>query len=191
MWISTQIVHFHFTPLWFTDLSTVGNEKETLEHKSTLHLTLLSLEVHFLSFEVKSLFTSVKESLQGSRTYYKYKSITRSKEISRKTKMRICRVVIRPVVTYGAETTNLTEGEEEKLRRFERKIYSPKKVVSDELRGPGRSARRAHCESCEDTEAAMERPHKKGGRRKSSEESDGVEIRLWRARGRAKSRCKK
>ena len=52
-----------------------------------------------------------------------------SKEVSRKTKMRVCRVAIRPAVTYWAETMILTKGEEEKLRRFERKIYGPKKVV--------------------------------------------------------------
>ena len=33
------------------------------------------------------------------------------------------------MVTYGAETMILTKGEEEKLNRFERKIYRPKKVV--------------------------------------------------------------
>ena len=53
----------------------------------------------------------------------------KSKEISRKTKMRIYRVTIQSVITYGAETMIVTKDEEEKLRRFERKIYRPKKVV--------------------------------------------------------------
>ena len=43
-------------------------------------------------------------------------------EISRKTKMRICRVAIRAVIIYETETIILAKGEEEKLRRFERKI---------------------------------------------------------------------
>ena len=60
----------------------------------------------------------------GNLAYYKYKSITKRKEIRRKTKMRVYTVGIRSVVTYGAKTM-----EEEKLRRFERKIYGPKKVV--------------------------------------------------------------
>ena len=90
----------------------------------------------------------------------------KSKEISRETKMRVYRVIIRLVVTYGAETMILTKDDEEKLRRFVRKIYGPKKVVTDELRGSGRSARRGHCERCKDTEGAMVRPHKKMGQEK-------------------------
>ena len=57
----------------------------------------------------------------------------RSKETNRKTKMRVHGVAIRPVVTCGVETMILTKGEEEKLRRFERKIYDPKGVVEDGL----------------------------------------------------------
>ena len=47
--------------------------------------------------------------------------------------MRVCRVALQPVVTYGVETTILTKDEEEKQRRFgrkiARKIYDSKKVV--------------------------------------------------------------
>ena len=43
--------------------------------------------------------------------------------------MRVCSVAIRPIVTYGTKTMILTKGEEEKLRRFEWKIYDPKRVV--------------------------------------------------------------
>ena len=58
----------------------------------------------------------------------------------------------------------LTKGEEEKLRRFERKIYESSGMSlpkTDELRGPGKVARREHCENYKDTEAAMVRPHEK------------------------------
>ena len=41
--------------------------------------------------------------------------------------MRLYRIAIRPVVTYGAETMILTKGEEEKLRRFERKSTAQRK----------------------------------------------------------------
>ena len=49
----------------------------------------------------------------------------RTKEISRKTKMTA--IAILPVITYGVETIILTKGEEEKLRRYERKIYGQNK----------------------------------------------------------------
>ena len=68
----------------------------------------------------------------GNWACYKYKYM-KSKEMSRKTKMRVYRVAIRPAVSYGAKTMILTKGKEEKLRRFERKIvrkiYGPKKAV--------------------------------------------------------------
>ena len=52
-----------------------------------------------------------------------------SKIISRRSKLQIQRTLIRPVMTYGAETWTLTAEEENALRRFERKvlkkIYGP------------------------------------------------------------------
>ena len=82
--------------------------------------------------------------------------------------MRVYRVVIRPLVTYGAETMILTQGEEEKLKRIERKIarkiYGPKKVPkTDELRGPGKITSRGHCENYKTTEVAMVRTHRRIG----------------------------
>ena len=54
--------------------------------------------------------------------------------------MRVRRVAIRPVVTCGAKTIILIKGEEEKLRRFERKfvrkIYGPKRVVEGVYQRP-------------------------------------------------------
>lgn len=65
-------------------------------------------------------------------TYYKYKNIMRSKTISRGTKIRVY-----GVVTYRAETMNLTKRE--KLWLFEKKkivirIYGPEKVAEVEYR---------------------------------------------------------
>ena len=49
--------------------------------------------------------------------------------IHRRSKLQIYKTLIRPVVTYGAETWTLTAAEENALRRFERnvltKIYGP------------------------------------------------------------------
>jgi len=50
-------------------------------------------------------------------------------KISRRSELQIYKTLIRPVVTYGAETRTLTAAEENALRRFERKvlrkIYGP------------------------------------------------------------------
>ena len=59
---------------------------------------------------------------------------------------------------------------------------------TDEFRAPGKIARRAHRERYKDAETAMVRPHRKDGRRKSSEESDGVKPNFRRARERPRSR---
>jgi len=46
----------------------------------------------------------------------------KSKIISRRSKLQIYKTLIRPVVTYGAETWTLAAAEENVLRRFERKV---------------------------------------------------------------------
>ena len=49
--------------------------------------------------------------------------------MTRRYKLQIYKTLIRPVMTYGAETGTLTAAEENALRRFERKvlrkIYGP------------------------------------------------------------------
>jgi Reverse transcriptase (RNA-dependent DNA polymerase)/Endonuclease/Exonuclease/phosphatase family len=65
----------------------------------------------------------INEKIQsGYKAYFRYKEIMKSKKISNKTKLRVYKTAIRPVVTYAAETARLTNKEEERLRIFERKI---------------------------------------------------------------------
>ena len=75
----------------------------------------------------------------GSRCAWAMKSILKSRNISRKTKLQTYITIIRPVVTYGAETWALTKQLEQKLLVFEnsilRQVYGP---VFDETTGEWR-----------------------------------------------------
>jgi hypothetical protein len=61
--------------------------------------------------------------LAGSRTYFAAISLFRNRLLSRATKIRLYKTLIRPVVTYGAETWTMTKKEEQALLIFERKIF--------------------------------------------------------------------
>ena len=55
----------------------------------------------------------------------------KNKIISRRAKLQIYKTLIRPIVTYGAETWTLTVAEENALRRLERKLLG--KVYGQEM----------------------------------------------------------
>ncbi|KAL1445920.1 hypothetical protein WDU94_013975 [Cyamophila willieti] len=67
--------------------------------------------------------TAIKDRLQcGNRAYFANLKLLKNKLISRKTKLKIYKTLIRPVVTYGSEAWAITQQDQEKIRRFERKI---------------------------------------------------------------------
>ena len=61
--------------------------------------------------------------LAGNRTYFAAISLFRNRLLSRATKIILYKTLIRPVVTYGAETCTMTKKEEQALLIFERKIF--------------------------------------------------------------------
>jgi len=61
--------------------------------------------------------------LAGKRTYFAAISLFRNRFLSRATKIILYKTLIRPVVTYGAETWTMTKTEEQALLFFERKIF--------------------------------------------------------------------
>jgi hypothetical protein len=61
--------------------------------------------------------------LAGNRTYFAAISLFRDRLLSRATKIRLCKTLIRPAVTYGAETWTMMKKEEQALLMFERKIF--------------------------------------------------------------------
>jgi hypothetical protein len=66
----------------------------------------------------------------GNQSYYALAKIMKSREISKSTKLKIYRTIIRPIVIYGCEGWTMSEHMEEALRVWERKtlkkVYSPK-----------------------------------------------------------------
>ena len=60
--------------------------------------------------------------LTGNKAYFANLNLIKSKLLTRATKLKIYKTLIRPVVTYAAETWVLSKEDENTLRIFERKI---------------------------------------------------------------------
>lgn len=93
----------------------------------------------YLGKNINDRGEDIKERIQaGNRAYYSNKNILKDKSISKRTKLRIYKGLIRPVVMYAAETLCLTKREEEHLRIWERRILriilGPKKISNTEYR---------------------------------------------------------
>ena len=58
----------------------------------------------------------------ANRCYFTMKEMFSSKLLSRRTKQRLNCTYLRPIVTYACETWSSTQGDEERLQSFERKI---------------------------------------------------------------------
>jgi hypothetical protein len=58
----------------------------------------------------------------GNRAFFANKMIFQSKLMSKKSKIKLCKVLIRPVVVFGSEWWTLTENIKQKLMVFERRI---------------------------------------------------------------------
>ena len=81
----------------------------------------------------------IKERIAaGSRASFANQKILQSKRISKKTKMKLYKALVRPVAVCGSECWVLTENIKQKLLVFERKIlrriFGPKQKASGEWR---------------------------------------------------------
>lgn len=80
-----------------------------------------------------SIEEEIKERLAaGNRAYFANRALLKNKLLSKRAKLRLYQAVIRPVVTYAAETWTLKVQDKNRLQIFERKvlrtIYRPVKV---------------------------------------------------------------
>ena len=67
--------------------------------------------------------TDIKARIMaGNRSYYSVLPLLRSKAVSKTTKIRMYKTVIRPEVLYGSEAWCLTANDEKNLRIWERKV---------------------------------------------------------------------
>ena len=81
----------------------------------------------------------IKERIAaGNRASFANQKILQSKLISKKTKMKLCKALLRPLVVYGSECWVLTENIKQKLLVFERKIlrriFGPTQKANGEWR---------------------------------------------------------
>jgi hypothetical protein len=60
----------------------------------------------------------------GDRCYFSLIKLLKSRAVARNTKVRMYRIIIIPVVTYGSETWRLTANDERSLRTRERKVLT-------------------------------------------------------------------
>jgi hypothetical protein len=71
----------------------------------------------------KSIEEEIKERIAlGTKAYYANLKFSKSRLVTRQSKLKLYRTVIRPIVTYASETWVLKETVIQKLLVFERKI---------------------------------------------------------------------
>jgi hypothetical protein len=67
----------------------------------------------------------------GNQSYYALTKIMKAREISKSTKLKIYKTIIRPIVMYGCDGWTVSKHMEEALgvweRKILRKVYSPKR----------------------------------------------------------------
>jgi hypothetical protein len=64
-----------------------------------------------------------KHIVASNRTYFAAISLFRCQLLSRATKILLCKTLIRPVVSYGAEAWTMTKEDEQAVLVFKRKIF--------------------------------------------------------------------
>jgi len=102
------------------------------EVRNTKYLGTIKTKDKLIEEEIKERIAA------GNRASFANQKILQSKLISKKTKMKLYKALIRPVAIYGSECWILTENIKEKLLVFERKIlrriFGPTQKANGEWR---------------------------------------------------------
>uniref|UniRef100_A0A8D9B4S3 Craniofacial development protein 2 n=1 Tax=Cacopsylla melanoneura TaxID=428564 RepID=A0A8D9B4S3_9HEMI len=122
------------------ELGRVVNENKTMYMKisaSEDRRTVQNLTIGERSFKAVTEFkylgeivnnigktsSAIKERIRsGNRAYFANIKLLKNKLISRKTKLKIYKTLIRPIITFGSENWTMTQDDQNRLRIFERKI---------------------------------------------------------------------
>jgi hypothetical protein len=79
----------------------------------------------------------IKESIiAGNKAFYANRKMFQSKPLSRKSKLKLYRTLIRPILTYASETWVLKENSMQKLIIFERKILLKNLRTNQRIKWP-------------------------------------------------------
>ena len=114
------------------------NERKTKYMKCTRkQVKENKLEIENISFEAVQSFkylgsyvnknNTIEEEIKeriiaGNKAFYANWKMFQSKLLSKKTKLKLYRTIIRPILTYASETWVLKENSRQKLMIYERKI---------------------------------------------------------------------
>ena len=95
--------------------------------------------LYYCEYHSNLIEEEIKERIAaGNRATFANQKILQSKLISKKTKMKLYKALITPIVVYGSECWVLTENIKQKLLVFERKIlrriFGPTQKASGEWR---------------------------------------------------------
>jgi hypothetical protein len=86
-------------------------------------------QVYQRNFTNKANEDIQKRIMADNRAYFAFIKLFRSRLMSKDTEAKLCKALIRPVVTHGAQVWTLRTVDEQALRVFERKvlrrIYGP------------------------------------------------------------------
>jgi hypothetical protein len=98
-----------------------GNKLEidTMSYESVLSFKCLRSTVN----QNNTIEEEIKErKISENKAFYANRNMLQSKLLSRKSKLKLYRTLIRPIVTYACETWVLKANSIQKLKLFERKI---------------------------------------------------------------------